>query len=463
MSFSKDLSASHVNLSIDKFINTFQKTPTVYVAFSGGLDSTVLLHALVQSKLDNHRIIAVYIDHGLQAVSAQWAERCAKVCHDLGVEFTALNVDIQSTARKGVEAVARQLRYQALSDVINERGERDSVLVTGHHQRDQAETVLLNLFRGAGVNGLAAMPNSIYLHDNKQSLHCRPLLNIPYSLLVEYAETHQLSFVTDESNHSSVYRRNLVRNEILPKIELTWPTIHASLASTASHMQEASTLLDKYAKKDLRSIQNSKVFVELKDVNEQAWLEQKNIIRYWFKQNWPAVVLSKTHYEWLYSALKNYAKSENQKFSYQLSNGQLRVYKDRIYYLKKIPSEYGCSIGDILELEKEFNGLGSDDVAYKEDFFINYNLLSSESKVYFRAIKPGDKLNRKLLKRFFQNHKIPFWERSVWPVISTIDGLVLSVLGCDDCLKGEMFAIDKSLKKSIKLSYLQRMRLMELL
>jgi len=447
---------SSIEFSIDSFLQDFSPSPVVFVAFSGGLDSTVLLHSLVHSKVLIERLIAVYVDHGLQEESKAWSSHCREVCVGLGVEFVALQVDVKDIQRKGIEAVARKLRYQALATTINGYALENSVLVTGHHQHDQAETVLLNLFRGAGANGLGAMPHCLPLKDSSNILHCRPLLAAPYSLLVGYAEKHKLKFVVDESNSSSSFRRNLVRNEIFPIIQSAWPSAAQSLANTASNMQEANYLLDEYAQKSLDEIEYTAVFIAIREAGGSNWIGQKNVLRYWFKVFWPSVILSRTHYDWIQSSLIAFENSENQAFTYKLPVGVIKVYKDRVYYLKRDLQSFDVAAESFLS--PTYLGIGSS-VLSERVFYFYYNDLYMGSKLVVRSISALDDINKKYLKRFFQQESIPVWERSVWPVLTTAKGEVISVLGCKKCICTENKRDKEQVLESISLSYMQRMEL----
>ena len=150
----------------------------ICLAYSGGLDSTVLLHALRQCAVE-FELRAIHVDHGLQAASAGWAATCAEIAEQTGVAYSATRVSVDAAGGKGIEAAARAARYQALRDLL----EPDEVLVTAHHQRDQVETLLLQMLRGAGVHGLAAMP--VLRVDNGLNIF-RPLLTVSADAIRAY-------------------------------------------------------------------------------------------------------------------------------------------------------------------------------------------------------------------------------------------------------------------------------------
>ena len=180
------------------------------VAYSGGLDSHVLLH--VMSQIPDISLRAVYIDHGLQESSLWWGRHCREVCRDLSIPFQGVPLNLKVPTGQSLEAYARDKRYEAFAGFIEE-GE---VLLTGHHQNDQAETLLIQLMRGAGGAGLSAMP-MIASFANGHLM--RPFLNFHRLALEDYASKYLLDFVEDESNADLRYDRNFLRHQILPQLE----------------------------------------------------------------------------------------------------------------------------------------------------------------------------------------------------------------------------------------------------
>ncbi len=200
------------------------------VAFSGGMDSTVLLHALTRHDLvQRQRLLAVHIDHQLQAASGQWAEHCARVAEDLGVRFVAQSVRVTEVARYGPEGAARRARHAALES-LSASGD---LVLTAHHADDQAETFLLRALRSAGHEGLASMRP---LRAFGPAQLGRPLLELPRSSLHAYARRHELHWVEDPSNAESDADRNFLRLQVMPALERRWPQARRSLAESARHL-----------------------------------------------------------------------------------------------------------------------------------------------------------------------------------------------------------------------------------
>jgi tRNA(Ile)-lysidine synthase len=213
------------------------------VGYSGGLDSSVLLHVLAGLRASaGFSLSALHVHHGLSPHADAWAAHCQRICAGLGVPLTVRRVSVEPLA-EGLEAAARAARYAVFS-----RLDADAVALA-HHRDDQAETVLLQLLRGGGVKGLAAMPASRRLAGGKIAL-LRPLLDRPRAELEAWARAHALEWVEDESNRLTHLARNAVRHEILPLIESRFPGAGAALGRAAAQFAEAAALLDALADLD---------------------------------------------------------------------------------------------------------------------------------------------------------------------------------------------------------------------
>jgi tRNA(Ile)-lysidine synthase len=258
--------------------------PAWYVAFSGGLDSTVLLH-LLADYARTHRappLHAVHIHHGLQAAADAWPEHCRSVCDALGVEFDVIRVRVIPGA--SLEQAARDARYAAFEKLLVP----GAVLFTGQHRDDQAETLLFRLLRGAGLRGLSAMPQTRAL--GLGSL-VRPLLKTSRQQLQAYADAHGLSWVEDPSNADSAFARNYLRGEVFPLLRQRWPQAEANLARSAEHLGEALGLLEELAESDLMaaSVDAPLPWLGVESLNLDALkalspARQRNALLYWFSQ-----------------------------------------------------------------------------------------------------------------------------------------------------------------------------------
>ncbi|HEX6636922.1 MAG TPA: tRNA lysidine(34) synthetase TilS, partial [Steroidobacteraceae bacterium] len=218
--------------------------PRVVVAFSGGVDSTVLADKLVRGRRKLGSLRLVHVDHGLQAASAQWSRQCARQARGWRVPFTALRVRVKFNKGDSPEAAARDARYAALAAEL-EQGE---VLVTAQHRDDQVETLLLQLFRGAGVAGLSAMPAIAPFGAGRIA---RPLLQASRGTLVEYATQRKLRWIEDPTNAQNRFARNYLRHEVLPAIRARWAGVDLAIARSARNMADAQVILSSVASADL--------------------------------------------------------------------------------------------------------------------------------------------------------------------------------------------------------------------
>ena len=258
--------------------------PTWYVAFSGGLDSTVLLHRLA-AHCRRHPappLRALHIHHGLQTAANAWPEHCRAVCDALGVELEVIPVVVAAGA--SLEQAARDARYAALASRL---GPGD-VLFTGQHLDDQAETLLFRLMRGAGLRGMTAMPSSRALGQGRL---VRPLLADSREHLQRYAEAQGLSWIDDPSNQDAGFSRNYLRAQVMPQLRQRWPQVSQQMARSAEHLGEALGLLDELAAEDLRSAEQGAPFawlglasLDLGAVRALSPARQRNALQYWLSR-----------------------------------------------------------------------------------------------------------------------------------------------------------------------------------
>lgn len=252
---------TELHAALARALTDVSQAPALYVAFSGGLDSTVLLHLLVdlRQRQSLPALHAIHVHHGLQAAADAWPQHCREVCAALDVPLSVRHVQVPAGA--SLEQAARQARYAAFTDVLG----AGAWLLSAQHRDDQAETLLLRLLRGAGVRGLAAMASRRRLG---QGYLLRPLLDVPRAALEAYARRHGLRWIEDPSNEDIQFARNFLRAQVLPLLRSRWPQAATSLARSAAHLSEAQQLLDELAVQDL---QNARL------PSEFAWLDLPNL------------------------------------------------------------------------------------------------------------------------------------------------------------------------------------------
>ncbi|HEU5137565.1 MAG TPA: tRNA lysidine(34) synthetase TilS [Steroidobacteraceae bacterium] len=229
---------------VAKLVELAGPRPRVALAFSGGIDSTVLAHLLIKQRRRLGGLRLIHVDHGLQAASGEWSRQCARWARARRVPFVVLEANIARRAGESPESAARDARYQLLCEAL-EPGE---VLVTAQHRDDQVETLLLHLFRGAGVTGLSGMPALAAFGDSQIA---RPLLDVSRSEIEAVARQARLQWVEDPSNTDVRFSRNFLRHRLMPLMREHWPGIDKALARSAAHMSSAAALLNERAAQDL--------------------------------------------------------------------------------------------------------------------------------------------------------------------------------------------------------------------
>lgn len=268
---------------LEGFLSNFkhdESPPACFVvAYSGGVDSTVLLHALHALHLPLH---AVHVNHGLQSSADNWEGHCQVQCQKLGVPFTALRVDVQQ-GRDGLEGAARLARYRAIFGWMKLHGH--TVLLCAHHQDDQLETVLLQLFRGSGLRGVGGMralgPVGVDRHLHPDLLLGRPLLACSKADIVDYARQYQLDHVVDPSNTDTALRRNWVRHELLPNLAKHFPQSPNALLQLAAHFQAHYAGEDALADEAMRHVIGPNGDLQLEHWLAFDDMEQVSTLRHW--------------------------------------------------------------------------------------------------------------------------------------------------------------------------------------
>ena len=264
-------------------LEPWRQAPSWKVAFSGGLDSTVLLHLLarLRERQALPPISAVHVHHGLQAVADAWVEHCRAQCAALNIPLVVRHVQVATGA--SVERAAREARYGVFAEALA-AGE---VLLMAQHRDDQAETLLLRLLRGAGVRGLAAMPASRPLASG---ILLRPLLGVARAELEAWARAQGLSWIEDPSNDDTALARNFLRHEILPRLTQCWPAASAVLARDAEQLAEADALLGELAALDLKAARTpvrpdwlALPSLELAPLLALSEARQRNALREWLR------------------------------------------------------------------------------------------------------------------------------------------------------------------------------------
>jgi tRNA(Ile)-lysidine synthase len=311
-----------IESALVRAIQKYPKIPLV-IAYSGGVDSQVLLHALAKLKHAEkilNTITVCHVNHGLSKNATTWQNFAEQACQKLNLSFVAYQVNVQKKAQQSLEALARDARYEALQSLYDGQ----SIIITGHHRDDQAETFLLALKRGAGLKGLSAMAVET-LHG--KDLFIRPLLNISRAEIVNYAKEQQLDWVEDESNSDTRFDRNFIRQKIIPLLSERWPSITQTINRSSKHCLEGQLLLDDLAEQDMANCQLSELCLSVSNLSELSIARFNNLIRYFLAQH---------HYlmpstEQLSQVYLQLCASNDKSPAVKVANNYLRRYKNGLY------------------------------------------------------------------------------------------------------------------------------------
>ena len=265
----------------DKIFGCIQEHNTFVVAYSGGLDSHVLLHIMAQLQAEHAdiRVQAVHVNHQLNSLSNTWAQHCHTVCTALNIPIFIEKIKLQVKPRDSLEEIARDARYAIFKQYLA----KNSVLLTAHHLNDQAETFLLQALRGAGPKGLSAMPVT---KKWGEGILMRPLLSFSRDELAAYAHTHQLQWIDDDSNTNPRFRRNFLRHHIFPLLKKEYPAVMKNFSRSAQLTASSEKIVQAVVKNDFDTIKTDDVAkIDLKKLREFPEEKQKLLLREWFSRN----------------------------------------------------------------------------------------------------------------------------------------------------------------------------------
>ncbi len=389
------------------------------IAYSGGIDSTVLLHAMSRINIDIP-ILAIHIDHQLFAASGKWDDHCQAFAAALGIDYVSRLVSIDTTTGMGPEAAARAARYAAFETIV----QVDDWLLSAHHQSDQAETLLLNLFRGSGLAGLAAIGHSRPFAHGRL---VRPFLGERKELIETYARAEKLLWIDDPSNAESRFDRNFLRNDIVPGLEQRWPALVERLARSAELAGEAQGLLGDLARIDLESA-GATGPLDIKVMSQLSDARQKNLLRYAIRQRGfpspPSKRLAQIVGE-LVSA------REDAQPLVRWAEVEIRRYRNKLYILEALDPSYRDTGQDALRANHAVDlssGLGTLCLRRKDGNGIDPAIVDAGLNIRFRiggeSIRPVGRTHTKKLKSLFQDEAIIPWMRDRIPLLFTGERLV---------------------------------------
>lgn len=418
-----------LEFNAEQLLQTLKSFPAVksyMVGFSGGADSTALLHAI--SKVRNRLgvpVSAIHINHGIHPDADNWQRQCEVFCLEHGISLVCRTVVLNYDSGKGLEAEARHLRYETISDLLEPGG----CLLTAHHADDQAETLLLNLMRGSGVDGLTAMPESRPLGNGFLQ---RPLLHFRNSTLKDYLHENNIEWTEDPSNKHLTHDRNFVRHEVIPLLEQRWPEVNQRLLLTLDAMTDARHLLeglaDDYLDLNLLHPWVLEITQECLANPQLARL----VMRRWIKQS-GATGISAYKLDTFCEQLLLSGSDHN--VTMQLGGWLLRWYKHHLW-LQKGDEILPCpavewpagratvDLGkDIGQLVLEPGGASSAEPGQSFEHLPGAGLsVGGRSNTRQAVIKLGE--HHRSLKNYFQSADIPPWLRNSIPLCRLGDEIV---------------------------------------
>jgi len=427
-------------------LNFFLKYPekSILIAYSGGVDSQVLLHAvsnlLQQNKLKNS-ISVCHVNHGLSSNAIEWENFAIQACKTRNVPLTIERVNVKEKPQHSLEALARDARYNAIKRLAT----TDTMVVTGHHNDDQAETFLLALKRGSGLKGLSAMKQSMPLAD---ALLVRPLLNITRAQIEGYAQENKLEWIEDESNQDTRFDRNFIRHQVMPAITKRWPSFLSTLNRSAEHCQESVSLLAELAEQDLALCSEScnsgdkDKKLSVIELNKLSKARFNNLIRY-FLEKCNALMPSKSQLSQLYHQL---LANEDKTPEVKVGDSWIRRYKGYLYFTPELVDvtlfEHSFYVGDSTLYKEQVmlpDNLGTLVLAIHSDELGQatqvVNLLApkvgQQVTIRFKhnnpTCLPDYRQKSRPLKKVLQELDIPTWQRKRIPFVYYDEDLVAAV------------------------------------
>ena len=396
----------HLNPNIQRLV----------IAYSGGVDSHVLLDMAVQvQQLHQRPIKIIHVHHGLSQYANDWANHVEQVAQAYNVDYVIKRVSVNQQ-QASLEDAARQARYQA----INQELVIGDVLLLAHHQQDQAETFLLRLMRGSGVTGLAAMKDSNVVPFNRLTIPAwRPLLTVNKSQILAYAQQRQLNWIEDDSNTDERLNRNYLRHQVIPTLQQRWPQTVERVSAASQRLQEAEQLLQDLAEMDYQQVKDQVNSLNITRLAQLSDARRHNVLRYWLQQlgfNLPDYQqLAKL---WTEVCL---AKEDAQPM-YYWPHVEVRRYRQQLFAMSPLTifardEQKWCNkqqalllaTGELLE-PQQMLALIKDEYWQTGQVFIRYRQGGEK-------IRPVGRQYHHDLKKLLQAKGVPTWQRERIPLI----------------------------------------------
>ncbi|HHL2822447.1 TPA: tRNA lysidine(34) synthetase TilS [Citrobacter murliniae] len=390
----------------------------ILVAFSGGLDSTVLLHQLVQWRTQHPEVSlrAIHIHHGLSPHADEWVTHCESICAQWQVPLVVERVQLQDDG-SGIEAQARRARYQAFEQTLLS----NEILMTAQHLDDQCETFLLALKRGSGPAGLSAMGESSPFAGTRL---IRPLLTQTRDELEKWARTHALSWIEDESNQVDAYDRNFLRLRIIPLLQQRWPHFAEATARSASLCAEQESLLDELLAQDLADCVTAQGALRLEPLMMKSDVRRAALLRRWLAGlNAPMPSRDALERIWQEVALAR----EDAVPRLCFGGYEIRRYQSQLWWVKSVVGQSETVIPWLCTKTPLVLPVGLGTVQLLPDGELRKPRANETVSIRFKA--PGllhivGRNGGRKLKKIWQEQGIPPWRRDTTPLLFYGDTLI---------------------------------------
>ena len=416
-------------LLLEQLSRQFPQPGHYWVSFSGGLDSSVLLHLLaaVRTRL-GAPLSAIHVDHALQPGSDAWAGHCRQECDRLGIPLISVLVDATAADGESPEAAARAARYAAIAAAIGP----GAMLLTAHHRDDQAETLLLQLLRGAGIEGLAAMP---VIREWNGGWHARPLLGWRRAALRAWAVAKHLRWIEDPSNAASVADRNYLRHQVLPALTARWPGAVESIARSAVHCAEAADAIRLQARQDLEAaLSADRERVRVDALRDLPAVRARNVLRLWLRDHGTPPL----PFRRLVDALDQLCRAGPEAaVRIAWAGVELRRFRDEVWLLSATRAVAAPGTRDWVGEEMQLGpGLGRVRRRHAPGGIDAGAWSRGCVQIAYRDARlrcqPAGRAGSRPFKKIAQEFGIPPWLRYIVPVV-LIDGKVAAIANCCVC------------------------------
>ena len=397
----------------------------IAVAFSGGLDSSVLLHSLVSIPEFKEKVFAIHVNHGLSPNSKSWIKHCDKFCSGLGVNFIPLTIELENS--KTNENILRKARYEAFFSCL----EKGDVLCTAHHQDDHIETILFRILRGTGIKGLAGIEK--YSQIEGIDL-IRPLISYSKKDLLDYGNKFNVNWIEDESNEDLSISRNFIRKKVIPNLKNdNWPEYKNSISYLSSKAKEANEILDEIAFLDLkRCASESLDRLSILKIRELSHARAMNVLFTWLGINTHLGVSNKIT-DQVYKSIVLASENSNPVVTFgkrgESGSFQIRRFNNFLRHLPLTETEtlsnkkvWKWNTNNPLELP---TGTLSMQLSLGKGISTQLTEpgISIKGRIGGERCKPEGRSKSQKLKKLFQEYRVPPWVRDRIPLVYVGDQL----------------------------------------